>query len=151
MHYQRHTWPQLRRQPTFVDVPAGPNVKGVVRGGLIRRQVQPPAGNPGRPYHRALARAYAEDAKRRAPRPPKVKAAGHLPKATKLDAGTLAKFKDRKPQRLGRLCAVADCERQLGAGQIAALPTKAFLSVRTDHLHASARERILDARADFGR
>lgn len=65
MHYQRHTWPQLRRQPTFVDVPAGPNVKDVVRGGLI--------------------------------------------------------------------------------------PTKAFLSVRTDHLHASARERILDARADFGR
>lgn len=73
--------------------------KGTIRPMLRKQQEFPTGGEPGRPWIRMRARAFVEEAARRAPKP-KLVLTGHLPKATKQDRGTLAAYKDRGPQRL---------------------------------------------------
>lgn len=82
--HKRYTWPLLRKQ-----------------------EAHPVGGNAGRPWRRALNRAYAEDAARKKRHAGETRTAivatitGHLPKATKLDKGSLAKIMHTGPQRLG--------------------------------------------------
>lgn len=91
--------PLLRKQPDVIEVFSAA-AKGFARGGIVNKRVQPPGGEPGRPWRRQMARALYEDQQRKKPRPAKV-IVGTLPKATKLDRGSLAAYKNRGPQRLG--------------------------------------------------
>lgn len=93
--------PQTHKQPDVIEVFSA-TAKGVVRGGIVNKRVQPNGGEPGRPWRRMLARALYEDQQRKK-RPSQrslIVHEGVLPKATKQDRGTLAALKDRGPQRL---------------------------------------------------
>ena len=70
-------------------------------------QVGPNGGEPGRPWQRALKRAYTEDQQRKTRTPQRelveadiASSKRTLPKATKLDRGSLAGIKQTGPQRL---------------------------------------------------
>lgn len=127
------------------------NRNGLVVARARRQPSLPTAGEPGRPYARALQRAYAEDAARKAPKAKRPAPSGHLPKATKLDVGSLAGGHRYTHLNVRCIARNREAELQLSSAAIAVLATKGFFEARIDHLHARARDRIQDARAEYGR